>query len=295
MQRRQFLKNASAAAGIAAELNGRRIYMPEAIRYRLMYERAFVFRTFQGLPDWMQVRRWELPNVGVLDGIPAANNFDSFVFSRYADLTEGLDTLPAEQRDGIFWMMNVGAVWEWPETAEYPSLRYLPDGSATAWGVCRAEWMISPEDAWRAVMDPLFDPAHTVILELGKGTEGADCGSSPAVSIAQEDDPNAARIEVDFPKDGYLVLAEMNDHGWEAFLDGERVPLLQADYAFRAVRVPAGKHVVEFLYTPLAFWAGALLSGIALLTLLAACLWKRLRRPGNRNEGTGNSIQVEHR
>jgi hypothetical protein len=284
-----------AAAEIHAGLGGRRIYMPEAIRYRLMYEKAFVFRTFEGRPDWMQVRLWEMPNVNLLDGIPSANNFDSFVFSRYADLTEGLATLPAAQRDSILRMMNVGAVWEWPETAQYPSLRYLPGGSATAWGVCRADWMISPEDAWRAVTDPQFDPNHTVILELGNGSKGADCGSPPVVSITVESDPNAARIEVDFPADGYLVLAEMNDHGWEAFLDGERVPLLQADYAFRAVRVPAGKHVVEFIYTPLAFWAGAFLSGVALAAFLAACLWKRLRRPGNRNGIGGFSTPVEPR
>jgi hypothetical protein len=124
-----------AAAEIRAGLDGRRIYMPEAIRYRLMYEKAFVFRTFRGLPDWMQVRRWELPNVGVLDGIPSVNNFDSFVLSRYAELTEGLEILPAAQRERILRMMNAGAVWEWPETAEYPSLRYLPGGSAPAWGV----------------------------------------------------------------------------------------------------------------------------------------------------------------
>jgi hypothetical protein len=155
--------------------------------------------------------------------------------------------------------------------------------------------MIAPEDAWKAVTDPQFDPAHTVILELGKGSEGADCISPPVVSKTAEGDPNTIRIEVDFPADGYLVLAVMNDHGWEAFLDGERVPVLQADYAFRAVRVPAGKHVVEFTYTPLAFWVGALLSGIAILTLLAAGLWKWRRKPGNRNEISAKSPQAEPR
>ncbi|MGB7538309.1 MAG: YfhO family protein [Anaerolineales bacterium] len=262
------------SAELAAGLDGRRIYMPEDIRYRLMYERAFVFRTFQGLADWMDVRRWELPNVGVLDGISSANNFDSFVFSRYATLMEGLETLPAVQRDRILQMMDVGAEWEWAAGAEIPSLRFLPGGSAPVWGVCRAEWMISPEDAWQAVMDPLFDPARTVILELGGGTEGGDCVSPPAVSPAARRNPNAVRIEVDFPEDGYLIQAELNDHGWEAFLDGERVPVLQADYALRAVRVPAGKHVVEFVYTPLAFWVGALVSGAALLIVLAAGFYK---------------------
>jgi len=279
-----------AAAELAAGLDGRRLYMPEDIRYRLMYDRAFVLRTFQGLSDWMDVRRWELPNAGMLDGIPSANNFDSFVLSRYAELLEGLETLPAAQRDTILRMMNVGAVWEWPEGADDPTLRYLPGGPARVWGVCRAEWMISPEDAWRAVMDPRFDPAGTVILELGGGTEGGACPSAPAVSAMAGRNPNAFRIEVDFPADGYLVLADMNDHGWDAFLDGGRVPLLQADYVFRAVRVPAGKHVVEYIYEPLDCRAGALVTVAVLLFLLAAGLYKwiggsRKRNPAGPPEG----------
>jgi len=261
-----------AAADTLAGLKGRRIYMPEEIRYRLMYDRAFVFRTFEGLPDWMEIRRWELPNAAGLDGISSANNFDSFVFERYAELLKGIESLPAAQRDRLLQMMNVGGVWEWPEGTDAPALRFLTGDSAPAWGVCRAEWMISPEDAWQAVMDPFFDPARTVVLELGSGVEGADCESPPVIAVQAGRDPNTVRIEVDFPGAGYLVLPEMNDHGWEAFLDGERVPVLRADYVFRAVRVPAGKHIVEFSYRPLAFTLGSMLSGVVILVLLAAVI-----------------------
>jgi hypothetical protein len=278
-----------AGAEIAAGLGGRRIFMPEDIHYRLMYERAFVFRTFQGLGDWMEVRRWELPNVSLLDGIASANNFDSFMLDRYARLVNVLDSLPAVQRDRLLQMMDVGAVWEWPEGEEAPVLRYLPGGAVRAWGVCRAEWRISPEDAWKAVTDPQFDPAATAILELGSGTEGSACPSSPVVSVEADADPNRVRIEVDFPADGYLVLADINDHGWEAFLDGGRVPALQADYAFRAVWVPAGRHTLEFHYIPLSFWAGAAATGSALVFLIGIGLHLAARQRGTRAERRGNS------
>jgi hypothetical protein len=267
-----------AAPEVAAGLAGRRIYMPEEIRYRLMYDRAFVFRTFSGLSDWMDVRRWELPNVNVLDGIASANNFDSFVPARYAALLASVDALSGAQRDRLLQMMDVGAVWEWPAGAEQPSLRFLPAGAARAWGVCRAQWAIRPEDALAAVTDPQFDPARTAILELGSGEEGAACSTPPQVSVVVSQDPNGVRLETIFPQDGYLVLADVNDHGWEAFLDGERVPTLQADYAFRAVRVPAGRHTVAFRYAPLAFWVGALVSGACVLLLLAIGLWFAVRK-----------------
>ncbi|MBN1437904.1 MAG: YfhO family protein [Anaerolineales bacterium] len=276
-----------AAAGIAATLGERRIYMPEAIRYELMYHRAFLFRIFAGLADWMDVRRWELPNVCILDSLPAADNFDSFVPRRYAVLVREVETLPAELRDRLLGMMDVGAVWEWPPGDGDPTLRYL-SGGARAWGVCRAQWALGGEDALRAVTAEQFDPARTVILEAGSGEEGTDCASPPRVEIAAGADPNRVRIEVDFAQDGFLVLADVNDDGWQAFLDGERVPNLQADYAFRAVRVPAGRHTVEFRYAPPAFWGGALASVGALLALCAAAAVRLMRRTRRRAPPAGS-------
>lgn len=265
-------------AEIAANLDGRRLFMPEEIRYQLMYSRAFLFRSFGGLADWMDIRRWELPDVGAMDGIRSVNNFDSFVPARYAVLTGGAETLPTAQRERLLGMMDVGAVWEWPAGAESPSLRYLDNEAVRAWGVCSARWMIGPEDSRQAVFDPQFDPTQTVILEVGRGDEGRRCESAPVVALPSTVDPNRVQAEVDFPQDGFLVLADVNYDGWNAFLDGERIPLLQADYAFRAVRVPAGKHTVEFRYTPLSFWGGLILSVAALLVLIAFGIHSRFRQ-----------------
>jgi hypothetical protein len=252
--------------------------MPEEIRYRLMYSQAFLFRTFSGLADWMQVRRWELPNVAWMDGITSVNNFDSFVPGRYAALTAGVENLPDPQRTRLLGMMDAGAIWEWPAGADSPSLRYLGGEADRAWGVCSARWMIGPEDAWQALIDPQFDPRQKVILEVGRGEEGAPCPSAPKVALAPSKDPNRARADADFPQDGFLVLADVNYPGWSAFLDGGRVPLLQADYAFRAVRVPAGKHTVEFRYEPLSFWGGLALSAAALVAFLAVYWIGRFRK-----------------
>jgi hypothetical protein len=261
--------------------------MPEDIRYRLMYSNAFLFRTFSGLADWMDVRRWELPNVAWMDGIPSANNFDSFVPARYAALVEGAETLPDPQRARLLETMGVGGVWEWPAGADSPSLQYLGGGAVRAWGVCRARWTIGPDDAWQAVADPTFDPRQTVIVEAGRGDEGAACLEAPKVAVEPSDDPNLVRVDVDFSQNGFLVLADVNYPGWSAFLDGGRVPLLQADYAFRAVRAPAGKHTVEFRYAPYSFTAGLILSAAMVLVLVVAMFFSRLRNAGERGAEVG--------
>ncbi|HEX5041934.1 MAG TPA: YfhO family protein [Candidatus Polarisedimenticolaceae bacterium] len=49
---------------------------------------------------------------------------------------------------------------------------------------------------------------------------------------------------------GWLVLSDAWVPGWTARVDGREVPILKADYAFRAVAVPAGAHQVVLRYSP---------------------------------------------
>ena len=53
---------------------------------------------------------------------------------------------------------------------------------------------------------------------------------------------------VEAAEDGYLYLANPNEIGWKACLDGEKVPMLDANLAFTAIEVPAGTHTFELRY-----------------------------------------------
>lgn len=266
-----------AAAGAVSALAGRRLYMPEAIRYDLMFSRFFRFDSFQPAGDWMDARRLGLPNLAMLDGIDSANNFDSFVPGRAALLMEKLEGLSQPQQDVLLRLMDVGGVWESGGERVEPILRFLENDAQRAWGVCRARWVLDGESALREILDPAFDPATLVILEAGSGEDGLPCGQEPAVTLSPQADPNAVRADVSFAQDGFLVLAEVNYPGWEAFLDGESTPSLQADYTFRAVRVSTGAHTVEYRYLPYSFWGGLLVSGGTFLALLTGLGIRRIR------------------
>lgn len=62
--------------------------------------------------------------------------------------------------------------------------------------------------------------------------------------------------------------------GWTATVDGEDVPLLRADWAFRAALLPAGAHEITMRFLPDSYRTGACLSrwisGLLLLVLLFA-------------------------
>ena len=67
-----------------------------------------------------------------------------------------------------------------------------------------------------------------------------------------------------------VVLNDLFAVGWEAYIDGERAEIYQANYLFRAVTVQkAGAHKVEFYYRPAGFKWGTV---ITLSSLLFFCI-----------------------
>jgi hypothetical protein len=63
--------------------------------------------------------------------------------------------------------------------------------------------------------------------------------------------PNLVEIEIVAPQDGYLILTDTFYPGWQAAVDNQKVEILPAFPAFRAVQVTSGKHILEFNYRSL--------------------------------------------
>lgn len=93
------------------------------------------------------------------------------------------------------------------------------------------------------------------------------CGSAPVAILRR--DLNSSRYGVDAPCDGRVIFAETYYDGWTTSIDGSDVPQLRADYAFAAVDVPAGRHLIDRRYFPPRLYAGLAASIATLLLLLA--------------------------
>lgn len=72
-------------------------------------------------------------------------------------------------------------------------------------------------------------------------------------------------IEAEAKRDGVLVLLDSYYPGWKAFIDGKEVKIYRANGFFRAVKIPAGRHLVKFSYCPGIFRLGLIISSAGLL------------------------------
>ncbi|MHB8420741.1 MAG: YfhO family protein [Myxococcales bacterium] len=106
----------------------------------------------------------------------------------------------------------------------------------------------------------------------GAPYEGAD------LARLVSDGGERVAVETASASERWLVLADQYYPGWVATVDGVLAPIRRSYGAVRAVRLGAGRHRVVFEYRPASFRAGALVSAVTLLGLLAAALARRPKR-----------------
>ncbi|HQU42623.1 MAG TPA: YfhO family protein [Pirellulales bacterium] len=115
----------------------------------------------------------------------------------------------------------------------------------------------------KTVGDRLFEPINFAVLPAVR-----QCMSGKVRILI--DEPRRLAIEVNAPSSGNLVVADIYYPGWKCAVDGMNVPIRKAYGVFRAARLDAGRHTVEFSYEPLSFRLGVL--GTACGILLGAAL-----------------------
>src|SRR5262249_21525784 len=115
-----------------------------------------------------------------------------------------------------------------------------------------ADWQLADfaemmRDGW-----PDVDPRRTVLLE--KPPKGPVGGPAIETGTARIDRYAHAEVvvEVETAADTFLLLNDVWHPWWRAEVDGTPVKILKANVLFRAVQVPAGKHVVRFSFHPFA-------------------------------------------
>ena len=151
---------------------------------------------------------------------------------------------------------------------------FNPHALGNAWFVNEVQYVNNANEEIEALHQ--VNPAHGAVVDKKfqnevKASAGAD---SLSTIVLTSYEPNALKYEVNSPKGGTVVFAEIYYPGWRSFIDGKEVSHGRADYILRAMNVPAGKHVIEFTFDPKSLHVTETVAFIALgilgLAILAA-------------------------
>jgi hypothetical protein len=139
----------------------------------------------------------------------------------------------------------------------------------------------------RELADPSLDVFQTVVLDESSlsGAQRAQVADinreatapvqTASIRSYQSQD---VQIEASLDRAGILVLNDTAYPGWVVDVDGRAASWVGANYLFRGVLLPSGKHSVRFRYRPASFGRGAAVSGLAFAGLIAGGLLRRRRR-----------------
>jgi uncharacterized membrane protein YfhO len=99
------------------------------------------------------------------------------------------------------------------------------------------------------VADILLNPS---IPTSNQSDLGLSSNSGKEDILGIEIRPNKSIISVKTTVDSVVIFNNNYVPGWEAYLDGKRVPLIKINYIFMGAKVPySGMHTVEFIFKPI--------------------------------------------
>jgi hypothetical protein len=134
----------------------------------------------------------------------------------------------------------------------------LPGGWPRAWLV--HQYRVIPDGEELLEMLSRWNYEAGALLEEEPGCPVKMPAQREPWPVFTEYAPDRVELKVRAASSAILVVSDLCYPGWTAEVDGQRAPILRANYLMRAVPVPAGEHTVRFTYAPASFRNGAVAS-----------------------------------
>lgn len=149
-----------------------------------------------------------------------------------------------------------------------------PDALGNAWLVDRIMY-VDGADAEMGALDSI-NPATTAVSDnkfkdmLGTSVAPKEPGDTIyETSYA----PDRLTYSVNSARGGVAVFSEVYfPWGWKASVDGNEVPVARVDYLLRAIKVPAGKHVIDMQFEPRTISTTTTIAYIAIILIYLSVL-----------------------
>lgn len=122
-----------------------------------------------------------------------------------------------------------------------------PEAFGNAWFVREIEWVNTPNEEIEKIGDADLKAVAFMDTCWQSKVKGEIAMTQPAtIMLTRYANPGNLFYESESAEAGLAVFSEVYYKTWRAFVDGEEVPVLRANYILRAIEIPAGKHQIEF-------------------------------------------------
>jgi len=222
--------------------------------------------------------RWMPPNTPLAYNLRDIHGYDSLAPGRPQQLlgssswdVQGFDPPPNSSLAnlmGIKYAFTLGEItapnWRLAQSTEEGNIYENSKAYPRAFWVGTAR-TVEDAVALATIKRVDIDLSRIVLLSGASGSLGyPEPSGNTGQVVFKEDRLNRVALESEASQPGWLVLTDTAYPGWQATLDGKPAKWQIADYAFRALPVPAGKHEIIWSYLPASFKVGGFISLFAL-------------------------------
>jgi hypothetical protein len=221
-------------------------------------------------------------------GIRSYGGHYNVVSSRYAKFIKEL--IPDLPRDtvgyGVYTQIQderfldlAGVKYDYIDTTSDPKVIKVRPGALSRFMLFRSYEVIENEQsAFDKLRNPDFNPLRTVILEKDPDIEWADSREAERIPQYAEQSTDEIELEVHSGTPGILLFNDSYHEGWRAFVNGSEQPIIPANRAYMAIKIPSGKNKISFKFLPSYFVRSLYSSGAGILMLILTVSFLYFRR-----------------
>jgi hypothetical protein len=208
--------------------------------------------------------------------------FDYEIDQKLSDLGKNIDpkTMTLIKEIPMLNALNIKYLIVQTQDGEsVPILNPMTNGNA--WFVKSIQFVNSADEEMKSISK--FDSKNVAIInedEFGKLVKNSKVTfeKDSLASIKLDNfKPNVVRYTSNNTNDGLAVFSEVYyPKGWKATIDGKAADIFRVNYVLRGLKIPAGKHSIEFKFEPEVVKTGgtiALFSSVGMMVLIIVGLY----------------------
>ena len=177
--------------------------------------------------------------------------------------------------EDVLDMLNTKYVITSDKTGQSQKVQNRSTAAGNAWLVQNVTFVKNADEEMNAISS--FDPKKEAFVnnEFKSLIDEKKIGYDPNAFIRLTNyKPDHLTYEYSAGKDVLAVFSEIwYDKGWNAYVDGEKIPHFRADYILRAAQLPGGNHKLEFKFEPQSYYTGETISLIASIILIMSLVY----------------------